>query len=297
MAETNIQKAADFARTSEIYFVEHFKKDIHVLMEVLGLTRKIEKQPGQNVKTYKVTGELADGTVGEGEDIPLSKYKTEVADVFELTVKKWRKQTTLEAINDKGYEQAVTDTDDAMRRDIQSGIRKDFFDFLGTGTATATGKDLQATLADCWGELQVLFEDYSVADSDFLYMVNPKDISGYLGEKDITVQTAFGMTYVKGFLGLYDVLVYSGVPKGTVYATAKQNIILYYTNPTNADIAKAFDFTTDETGLVGVHHDSTYRNLTTETVAICGCALFAELIDHLIEATIGGAQAAKAAKA
>lgn len=46
MAETNIQKAADFARTSEIYFVEHFQKDIHVLMEVLGLTRKIEKQPG-----------------------------------------------------------------------------------------------------------------------------------------------------------------------------------------------------------------------------------------------------------
>lgn len=297
MAETNIQKAADFARTSEIYFVEHFQKDIHVLMEVLGLTRKIEKRPGQTIKTYTVTGELADGAVGEGEDIPLSKYKTEVADVFELTVKKWRKQTTLEAINDKGYEQAVIDTDDAMRRDIQNGIRKDFFEFLKSGTATAAGNSLQATLADCWGELKVLFEDYSIEDTGFIYMVNPKDISGFLGDKDVTVQTAFGMTYVEKFLGLYDVLSYSGVPQGKVYATAKNNIILYYTNPTNADIAKAFEFTTDETGLVGVHHDSTYRNLTTETVAICGCKLFAELIDHLIVATIGGTQAAKSAKA
>lgn len=296
MADAKMQKAADFVRTSEIYFVEKFVEDIHVLKEVLGLNRWIEKKPGQVVKTYKVTGELADGNVGEGEDIPLSKYKTEVAEVFELTLKKWRKQTTLEAINDKGYEQAVTDTDEQMIRDIQGGIRTDWFDFLKNGTATAGGDTLQATLADCWGELEVLFEDYSVPDTGYLYMVNPKDISGYLGDASISTQTAFGMTYIEKFLGLYDVLVYSGVPKGTVYATAKDNIILYYTNPSNSDIAKAFDFTTDETHLVGVHHDTTYSNMTTETTALCGLKLFAELIDHLIVATIGGA-AAKAAKA
>lgn len=289
-ADPNLMKAADFAKVSEVDFVTQFNEGIKVLQETLGITRKVEKVPGQVIKTYKVTGTLEDGEVAEGEDIPLSKYKTEVADTFELTVKKWRKQTTLEAINEKGYEQAVTDTDDKMVKDIQGGIRKDFFDFLATGTGAASGTGLQGALAQTWGQLKVLFEDYDVADSDFLYMVHPLDIADYLGEKDVTVQTAFGMTYVESFLGLYNVLVYTGVPQGTVYGTAKNNIILYYTNPRNSEISKAFDFTTDATGYIGVHHDTAYINLTTDTVAICGMALYAELIDRIVKGTIENPQ-------
>ena len=284
--DPNLMKAADFAKVSEIDFVQQFNEGIRVLQEVLGITRKIEKVPGQVIKTYKVTGTLESGEVAEGEDIPLSKYKTVVAGTYELTVKKWRKQTTLEAINDKGYEQAVTDTDGKMVNDIQGGIRKEFFDFLATGTGEASGKGLQGALAQTWGQLKVLFEDYDVADADFLYMVNPLDIADYLGEKDVTVQTAFGMTYIESFLGLYSVLVYSGVPQGTVYGTAKNNIILYYTNPRNSELAKAFEFTTDATGYIGVHHDTAYTNLTTDTVAICGMALYAELIDRIVVGSI-----------
>lgn len=284
--DPNMMKAADFAKVSEVDFVNQFNKGIRVLQEVLGITRKIEKVPGQVIKVYKVTGTLESGDVAEGEEIPLSKYKTEVADTFELSVKKYRKQVTLEAINDKGYEQAVTDTDEQMVKDIQGLIRKDFFAFLPTGTGRASGVGLQGALAATWGQLKVLFEDYDVADADLLYMVNPLDIAPYLADKDITVQTAFGMTYVESFLGLYNVLVYAGIPQGTVYGTAKNNIILYYTNPKNSEIAKAFDFTTDETGYIGVHHDVTYTNLTTDTVAIYGMALYAELIDHLVVATI-----------
>lgn len=284
--DPNMMKAADFAKVSEVDFVNQFNKGIRVLQEVLGITRKVEKVPGQTIKTYKVTGTLESGDVAEGEEIPLSKYKTEVADTFELSVKKYRKQVTLEAINDKGYEQAVTDTDEQMVKDIQGLIRKDFFAFLPTGTGRASGVGLQGALAATWGQLKVLFEDYDVADADLLYMVSPLDIAPYLADKDVTVQTAFGMTYVESFLGLYNVLVYAGIPQGTVYGTAKNNIILYYTNPKNSEIAKAFDFTTDETGYIGVHHDVTYKNLTTDTVAIYGMALYAELIDHLVVATI-----------
>lgn len=284
--DPNMMKAVDFAKVSEVDFVEQFSKGIRVLQEVLGITRKVEKVPGQNIKTYKVTGTLESGDVAEGETIPLSKYKTEVADTFELKVRKYRKQVTLEAINDKGYEQAVTDTDEQMVRDVQGLIRKDFFTFVQTGTGEASGVGLQGALAKTWGQLKVLFEDYDVADSDLLYMVNPLDIADYLGEKDVTVQTVFGMTYVESFLGLYNVLVHTGIPQGKVVGTAKNNIILYYTNPKNSEIAKAFDFTTDETGYVGVHHEVDYTNLTTDTVAIYGMALYAELIDHLVVGTI-----------
>lgn len=284
--DPNLMKAADFAKVSEIAFTATFNKGMRVLSEVLGITRKVEKVPGQNIKTYKVTGTLVSGDVAEGETIPLSKYKTEVADTFELKVKKYRKQVTLEAINDKGYEQAVTDTDDQMVKDVQGLIRKDFFEFVQTGTGEASGTGLQGALAATWGQLKVLFEDYDVADSDLIYMVNPLDIADYLGKADVTVQTAFGMTYIENFLGLYNVLVHTGIPQGKVVGTAKNNLILYYTNPKNSDVAKAFDFTTDETGYIGVHHEVDYTNLTTDTIAIFGIKLFAELIDHIVVGTI-----------
>lgn len=297
MADTNMMKSADFAKISSIDFVEMFSKNVNQLTEILGLTRKVEKVPGQVVKTYKVTGELQDGTVAEGEQIPLSKYKTEVSDAFELTVLKYRKQTTLEAINDKGYEQAVEDTDEKMRRDIQNGIRKAFFDFLptGTGKATAVADGLQGALAAAWAQNQVYWEDYD--NNGFIYFVNPLDVAGYLGTKDVTTQTAFGMTYIEGFLGLYDVVTYSGVPSGKVYTTAKDNIILYFANPTNSEVGKAFEFTTDETGLIGIHRSVDYTTMTTDTTAICGIKLYAELIDGVVTVDLVDSSATKTSSA
>lgn len=282
--DANMSKAADFAKVSAVDFVSRFETNINQLMELLGLTSKVEKAPGTVVKTYKVSGTLESGVVGEGETIPLSKYKTEVGEIFEMTLKKWRKQTTLEAINDKGYEQAVEDTDAKMLKDVQGGIRTQFFDFLKTGTGATSGIGLQDALAALWVKNQILWEDTNA--SGFLYFVNPEDIGDYLGKKDITTQSAFGMTYIQAFLGIYDVLVYSGVPKGKVITTAKENIILYYVNPKNNDIAKAFTFTSDQTGYIGMHREVEYSNLTTETVMLCGLMLFAENLDGVVLGTI-----------
>lgn len=279
-------KSADLAKVSSIDFVESFTENIRVLMELLGITRKVEKIPGQVIKTYKVAGTLESGEVGEGEDIPLSKYKTETASIFELTLKKYRKQTTLEAIADKGYDQAVVDTDNAMLRQVQGVIRNDFFTTLGKGKGTASGKGLKGALAQTRATIHNSMENYGVADSDIIYMVNPFDIADYLEDTDVTVQEAFGMTYIKNFLGLYNVLEYGSVPKGKVYATHKDNLILYFTNPANSDVAQAFEFTTDETGYIGIHHDSAYKNLTTDTVVLVGLQLCFEIEDFVFIATI-----------
>ena len=290
MAEENLSTAADFAKVSAIDFTARFGTNINQLMELLGLTRKIEKLPGTVVKTYKVVGELADGKVGEGETIPLSKYTTEVYQIFEMELRKYRKATTLESINDKGYEQAVDDTDNAMLKDVQNGVRADFYSFLTTDReAFATKGGLQAALAALWTKNQILWEDTDA--SGFLYFVSPEDIGAYLEEAAITTQTAFGMTYIKGFLGIYDVVSYLGVPKGKVYSTAKENIILYYVNPKNGDLAKVFEFVTDATGFIGVHRDVEYSNLTTETVMLCGVKLFAENTDGIVCVAISGGTA------
>ena len=285
MAENNLITRSDLARVREVDFTLMFSESIKKLVEALGVTRKIAKQAGTVLKTYKATGTLLDGNVAEGETIPLSKYQTEAVSYKEITLKKWRKATSAEAIVDRGYDQAVTMTTDRMLKDVQKGIRTNFFDFLATGTGTATGNGLQGALAQSWGQLQVLFED---DDIRAVHFINPLDIADYLAEAAVTTQTAFGMTYLKDFLGMGDVFMNSSVPKGTVYSTAADNIVLYYIPVNGADLGEAFDFTSDETGYIGIHEAPDYTNMTASDTVINGMELFAERLDGIVKATIAG---------
>ena len=285
-ADANTIKAADLAKVRDVDFTERFSASIATLMKMLGVTRKIEKKAGEVLKAYKVTGTLQSGVVAEGEIIPLSKYNTTYEPIGEAVLKKWRKETTAEAISSKGFGQAVNDTNDKMLKDIQKGVRSSFVSFLATGTGEASGVGLQAALAQAWGKLQVLFEDTAI---QAVYFMNPLDVADYLGAAQISTQTAFGMSYVENFLGMGTVILASDVPKGKVYATAAENIVLYYIPVTSSDMAQAFDLTADATGLIGIHTGATYNNLSAETVAASGVGLFAEQLDGIVVATITGA--------
>lgn len=285
MAEENLIKSEDLVRIREVEFTFMFSESIKKLVEALGVTRKIPKQAGTVLKAYKATGTLQDGSVPEGDLIPLSQYKTVPVNFEEITMKKWRKATSAEAITEKGYDQAVTMTTDRMIKDVQKGIRKTFFDFLSTGTGIANGATFQATLAQAWGQLQVLFEDDEI---EAVYFMNPLDVADYLASANITLQTAFGMTYVEDFLGLGTVIFNSSVPKGTIYATAKDNLVLYYIPVNGADLNEAFSFTSDELGLIGIHEQPDYDNMTAKDTVICAIVLFAERIDGVVVGAIGG---------
>ncbi len=290
MADTNLitKDVLSKAQVREIEFVEMFQESIKKLVEALGVTRKISKEAGTVLKTYKAKGTLESGTVAEGETIPLSKYTVEPISYKEITLKKWAKATTVEAIQQYGFEQAVTMTTDRMLKDVQKGIRKDFFDFLTTGTGAVTGDGVQATLAKAWGQLQVLFEDDEISA---VYFMNPLDVADYLSTAQITTQTAFGMTYIENFLGLGTVMLNSSVPQGKIYATAKDNIVLYYIAVNGADIGEAFTFTSDATGYVGIHENADYANMTAKDTVISGLELFAERIDGVVIGTITDATA------
>ena len=248
-AETKTIMQADLARVRVADFNLQFTGNLQKLTEALGVTRKIAVQEGATLKMLKVTGTLQSGTVAEGELIPLSKYTTEEVAVGEVKLNKWRKGTTAEAILKGGYDQAVGATTDKMVKDIQKTIRGDLFNFMKTGTGTATGATLQAALANGWGKLAVLFEDDAV---ETVFFLNPMDVADYLGTAQVDMQTLFGMNYIKNFLGLGDVFLNSSVPAGKYYATAKENIVLYYVNVGAGDIRSAFGLTTDETGYIGV---------------------------------------------
>ena len=276
-------KKADLARVREIDFTLMFTESLRKLTEALGVTRKVAKQAGTVLKTYKATGTLEDGAVAGGETIPLSKYTTEAVNYGEISLKKWRKATSAEAIIERGYDQAVGMTTDRMLKDVQKAIRKDFFTFLGTGTGTATGAGLQAALAQTWGKLQTLFED---DDIQAVHFINPLDIADYLATATITTQTAFGMTYIEDFLGMGKVFMNSSVPKGTIYSTAQDNLVLYYVPVNGADLNEAFSFTSDETGYIGIHEEPDYTNMTASDTVVNGMTLFAERLDGVVKTTI-----------
>lgn len=289
-AELNLTGVEQMKRVREVDFVGQFNHtSLAPMVDVLGVTRKIPMMEGTTLYVYSTTGELQDGNVPEGEIIPLSQYKTEKKPVGEITLHKWRKAVSAEAIKKSGYNAAVIDTDKALLRDVQKGVRTRLFNFLNSeivGSTTASGADLQAALADAWGQLQVKFEDDS---AEAVYFCNPQDVASYLGAAQITTQNAFGMNYVQDFLGLGTVIMSSRITKGTFVATAKENFILYYLTM-NGDLATAFNLNADELGYIGIK--SGYQNeerAQIESLVMDGLEFMVEYAEGVIKGTIGGA--------
>lgn len=284
--ETNTIMQVDLARVRTVDFNLQFAGSLRKLTELLGVTRKIAVQEGAILKALKVMGTLQNGVVAEGDIIPLSQYATIEVPVGEVKLNKWRKGTTAEAILKGGYDQAVGATTDKMVKDIQKTIRANLFTFLATGAGEAEGATLQAALADGWGQLQVLWEDDAV---ETVFFLNPLDVADYLGTARIEMQTAFGMNYIENFLGLGTVFFNSGVPQGTFYATAKENIVLYYVNVNSGDIKTAFQLTADETGYIGIREYADNDTARVMDLVMSGVTFFPERIDGIIVGTIKGA--------
>ena len=286
-AETNVIKKAQMSKVREVDFVAQFAHgSLQKLIEVLGVTRKIPMQEGTTLYMYTTSGTLQSGAVPEGEVIPLSQYQRDKTAVGEMTLNKWRKATTAEAIMKSGYAEAVAATDAGLLKDVQKTVRTSFFSLLNgtiTGSTSVSGEGLQAALAAAWAKLQVLFEDDTASA---VYFVNPLDIGDYLAAASISVQTAFGMNYVEDFLGLGTVILSSQITQGTFIATAKENIILYYLTM-NGDIAGKLGLTVDELGYIGIKTDiPTEQRAQLETLVMAGIDFFVEYAAGVVKGTI-----------
>lgn len=288
--ETNVIDKSKLQRVRELDFSTLFGENVQSLVRMLGVTRLIPAVAGQTLKKLTVTGRLEDGNVPEGEIIPLSLYETKWDIVGELTLKKYRKATTAEAIQAGGYDQAVNETDKKLILDIQKSIRADLIADLESGEEeSVNGDGIQEVIAKIWGQLQTKFEDDAVTS---VYFINPNDVADYLAKSDITTQTAFGFNYVEDFLGMGTVILTSLVEVGTVWGTASQNIVGYYINVNDPNgIGEAFELTADpETGMVGIHEEANYKRAQFETVAFSGVTFFAEQPAGVVKGTIGGGE-------
>lgn len=281
MATENITTSTDLIAQS-IDFTEQFTGSISTLLQALNVTRMQPMAVGSQIKIYKSEVTKTDGNVAEGEVIPLSKVTRKLADTKELAYKKYRKQTTAEAIQSAGFNAAVNDTDSKLLRSIQGDIKKDFFDFVQTGTTKTSGDTFQKAIAQALGQLAIKWEDDDVQSVLF---ANPLDFYTYLGDSNITTQTAFGLTYIQNYLGFNTIILTGAVKQGTIAATASQNLNYAYA-ALNGNLNQTFNLTTDETGLIGVVHNSVTENASYETMALTSGVLFPERLDGIVVATI-----------
>ncbi len=270
-------------KAQSIDFAEVFGKKMTTLQQMLGIERKLPMPVGSVIKTYKSKVTLQDGNVDKGDLIPLSKVELEEADPIELAFSKHRKAVSAEDIQKFGFERAVSMTDAELIKELQKDIRTRFFTQLDTAKGKSKGTGLQGAIAQGWGSVQTIFEDDGV---NTIVFVNPLDCADYLSSANITIQKEFGLNYVENFLGADIAIITTSVKKGTLYATASDNLCLAYAEVAGGEINKAFDFVTDSTGVIGVTKDVNIQRLTAETVTLSAIALFAERLDGVIKVTI-----------
>ena len=288
--KSNTTKAANISATARaIDFVSRFQANWEGLLEILNVSRPIEKAPGTILKAYNASIVLNTSPVAEGDEIPYSLASVSPAAITDVTLKKYAKGVTIEAITQYGAELAVRKTDEAMINEIQEGIISDWYTFAQTGSLTGTADTFQMGVAKAVGMVRNKFKSIRRSVGTVVAFVNMLDAYEYLGAAGLTIQNQFGMTYIENFMGVDRLILSSDLPQGTIIATPAENICVYYVNPGNADYAAGgLEYTTvGVTPMIGAHINGNYSHAVGELFAICGMSIWAEFLDGIAVITVG----------
>ena len=273
----------------EIDFVTRFNDNWEALRNILGIMRPIRKAPGSSLVSYTADVPLEDGNVAPGNVIPYSKATITQAAKGDLEIQKYAKAVPIEDVNKYGAAIAVEKSDDAFLTKLQNVVLTKFYTFLKTGTPKNTATTWQDALAKAQGEVLNKFATMQKDVTAVVGFANILDAYDYLGAADITVQTQFGLTYIKDFLGYSTLFLLPStqIGRGTVIATPVENIDLYYIDPSDSEFAKlGLNYTTQgETNLIGFHAQGNYSTAVGESYALMGMALWAEYLDGIANVT------------
>lgn len=293
-AKTNVTASTQITTTArEVDFVTRFAENWDALQNILGIMRPIRKTPGTKLVAYKATadGGLQGGTtVAEGDEIPLTKMKVEPVSYADVEIAKYAKSVTIEAVNKYGAEVAVEKTDAAFMTALQNKVLTDFYSFIITGTLTGTATTWQKALAMAKGKVLDKFAGMDRDVTDVVGFANILDAYEYLGDKEITVQTAFGINYIQNFMGYSTLFLLPAkhIAQTKVVAVPVENIDLYYVDPADSQFAQlGLQYTVQgDTNLIGVHAEGDYSRATGDMYALMGMKLWAEYLDGIAVYTV-----------
>lgn len=308
----NITKAADINFSLDREMIQSFTGDSDRLMEILGIFGVEPMGAGETLYQLTVTGSLnnsktdpselgesAEGAVTlgassgtayvEGDEVALSKYTVAKTPIDRPAIVPYRKVTSAAAIQKSGYEVAVLRTDQKMVNQLRAQNVTDFFTFLTKGTGTSTAATtLQAALANADASLGDAMETNGDSAGRLVHFVNRQDVAEYLGSREVTTQTLYGMTYLENFLGVEHTFVTSKVTAGTLWVTPAENIHVFALD--FSELAKGgLTYEQDANGLIGVHHGPAYDHVSVETNVLNGTLLFPEIKNYIVKGTFAPA--------
>ena len=280
-------------------FVTVFGDNWEALRNIMGIMRPIRKATGTKLVSYTANVALESGTVGAGKVIPYSKATIVESAKADLTIEKYAKAVPIEDVEKYGAAVAIEKSDAAFLTQLQNVVLGKFYTFLNTGSLTGSAATWQEALAKAQG---LVLDKFATMQKDVTQVVgfaNILDAYDYLGSANITVQTAFGLTYIENFMGYSTLFLLPAtrIARNTVIATPVENIDLYYIDPSDSDFAKlGLVYTTQgETNLIGFHAQGSYSTAVGESYAIMGMALWAEYLDGIAVVSISGAGGATGA--
>lgn len=273
----------------EIDFVTRFGESWKALQEVLGIMRPIKKEDGTKLVSYTASVTLEDGDVPAGAVIPYSKATVEESAYGNLSLKKYAKAVTVEDVNNYGAKVAVQKTDKAFLNELQGNLIDNFYGEItgDTYALTDTADSFQMAVALAIGMVKDKFKKMRKDTTDVVVFVNTMDVYKYVGAAEISIQTAFGLDYVKSFLGADTMIISSEIDEGKVIAIPAENLICYYIDPASAFAELGLVYTTDgETNLIGFHAQGNYGTAVGESYALMGMKLWFEYADGVAIITV-----------
>ena len=274
----------------ELDFVTRFGNNWDALQNIIGISRPIRKTPGTKLVSYTADVTLESGSVDPGKVIPYSQATIVETAKSDLTIEKYAKAVPIEDVEKYGAAIAVEKSDDAFLTKLQNVVLGKFYTFLNTGSLTATAATWQMALAKAKGEVLNKFATIQKDVTEVVGFANILDFYDYLGAAQITVQTQFGLTYVKDFMGYSTLFLLPAaqIARNKVLATPVENIDLYYIDPGDSEFARlGLNYTTQgEINLIGFHAQGNYNTAVGESYALMGMTLWAEYLDGIANVTI-----------
>ena len=213
----------------------------------------------------------------------------------DVTIEKYAKAVPIEDVNTYGAEIAIEKSDDAFLTQLQNLVLGRFYTFLTSDASALTDNATtwQMALAKAQGLVLNKFATMQKDVTEVVGFANILDAYDYLGAADVTIQTEFGLTYIKNFMGYKTLFLLPAtqIPRNKVIALPVENIDLYYVDPADSEFAKlGLQYTTQgETNLIGFHAQGNYGTAVGETFAIMGMRLWAEYLDGIAVVTVTGA--------
>lgn len=278
----------------EVDFVTRFGDNWDALRNILGIMRPIRKAPGTSLVSYTAEVALESGTVAAGAVIPYSKATIKQVAKSDLAIEKYAKAVPIEDVNKYGAAIAVEKSDDAFLTKLQNTVMSKFYTFLATGSLKKSATSWKKALATAQGEVLNKFATMQKDVTSVVGFANILDAYDYLGDAEITVQTQFGLNYVKDFMGYSALFLLpeTQIARNKVIATPVENIDLYYIDPSDSEFAKlGLQYTTQgETNLIGFHAQGNYGTAVGESFALMGMALWAEYLDGIAVVTVTPAE-------